>query len=83
MDNMSSSLLRKKINRVIDIQNGLINNLLLSEVNHLVEEINYRENNKVHPTIIKMLTQAWKSDTPRSRILSIYAESFTNDFFYH
>ena len=30
-----------------------------------------------------MLTQAWKTDLPRARVSSIYAESFTNDFFYH
>ena len=30
-----------------------------------------------------MLTQAWKTDLPRARVSSIYAESFTNDFYYH
>jgi hypothetical protein len=32
---------------------------------------------------MKMLTQAWKTDSPRARVSSIYAESFTNDFYYH
>jgi hypothetical protein len=30
-----------------------------------------------------MLNQAWKTDLPRARVSSIYAESFTSDFFYH
>jgi hypothetical protein len=80
---MKSQEIIEKINHVINVQNGLINSLLLSEVNHLSEEINYRENNKVHPTIMKMLTQAWKSDLQRARMSYIYAESFTNEFFYH
>lgn len=80
---LTETQVRKKINKVIEIQNGLINSLLLSEVNHLSEEINYRENNKIHPTIMKMLTQAWKTDSPRARVSSIYAESFTGDFYYH
>ena len=32
---------------------------------------------------MKMLTQAWKTDSPRARVSSIYVESFTNDFYYH
>ena len=68
---------------MIQIQNGLINQLLLSEVNHLSEEINYRETKKLHPTLMKMLTQSWKYESVKAKISSIYAESFTHDFYYH
>ena len=63
--------------------NGLINQLLLSDVNNLEEEKNYRESRNLHPTLYKMLNMQWKSTSAKQSVSSIYEESFTPDFFYN
>ena len=57
--------------------------MLLSDVNSLEEEINYRESENVHPTLYKMLTMKWKSNSAKRAVSSIYEESFTPDYFYN
>ena len=66
--------------RVKAVLNGLINQLLLSDVNNLEEEKNYRESRNLHPTLYKMLNMQWKSTSAKQSVSSIYEESFTPDF---
>lgn len=61
--------LHEKIKAVL---NGYINQMLLSDVNTLEEEINYRENKKVHPTLLRMLTLNWKPKTLKHSLSSFY-----------
>ena len=60
-----------------------MNQMLLADVNTLEEEMNYRENKKMHPTLIKMLSLKWKSKSLKNALSSIYEESFTPDYFYN
>ena len=69
--------------RVKAVLNGLINQLLLADVNNLEEEINYREANNLHPTLYKMLNLRWKATTAKKAVSSIYEESFMPDYFYN
>jgi uncharacterized protein with von Willebrand factor type A (vWA) domain len=69
--------------RVKAVLNGLINQMLLADVNTLEEEINYRETKNIHPTLYKMLTMKWKATSAKKAVSSIYEESFTPDYFYN
>lgn len=60
------------MSRVKSVLNGLMNQMLLSDVNALEEEINYRENKKMHPTLVKMLSLKWKSHSRKNALSSIY-----------
>lgn len=73
----------KLVSRVKSVLNGLMNQMLLSDVNALEEELNYRENKKMHPTLVKMLSLKWKSHSRKNALSSIYEESFTPDYFYN
>jgi hypothetical protein len=69
--------------RVKAVVNGLMNQMLLSEVDKLEEEMNYRENKKMHPTLQRMLSLAWQARTRKHELSSIYEESFTPDYYLH
>jgi hypothetical protein len=69
--------------RVKSLLNGLMNQMLLADVNNLEEEINYREKNKMHPTLVKMLSLKWRSHSRKNALSSTYEESFTPDYFYN
>jgi len=58
--------------RVKAVLNGLMNQLLLADVNSLEEEKNYREANNLHPTLFKMLNMVWKAKTAKKAVSSIY-----------
>lgn len=58
--------------RVKAVLNGFINRLLLSEVNNLEEEKNYRETESLHPTLAKMVRLKWKSTSAKRAVSSIY-----------
>lgn len=62
----------KLLSTVKSVLNGLMNQMLLSDVNALEEEINYRENKKMHPTLVKMLSLKWKSHSRKNALSSIY-----------
>ena len=81
---MIGSLELKMFNlKIKAVLNGFMNQMLLADVNTLEEEINYRENKKMHPTLIKMLSLKWKSNSLKNAVSSIYQESFTPDYFYN
>jgi hypothetical protein len=69
--------------RVKAVLNGLMNQVLLSDVDSLEEEINYRETKNVHPTLYKMLNMKWKATSAKRAVSSIYDESFIPDYFYN
>ena len=54
------------------VVNGLINQLVLGEVSSLEEEVNYREENRLHPTLLKMLRLKWKASSRKNALSSIY-----------
>jgi hypothetical protein len=58
--------------RLKQLLNGLMNQMLLAEVNTLEEEINYRENKMLHPTLVKMVSLKWHSHTRKNTLSSIY-----------
>jgi len=72
IDEIEEGELRRFNVRIKAILNGFMNQMLLADVNTLEEEINYRENKKMHPTLIKMVSLKWKSKSLKNADSSIY-----------
>lgn len=56
---------------------------MLNQLGTLHEQLNYRQAKKLHPLLLKMLSQKWSSKNSKSSLKSIYEQSFTEDYKYH